>query len=480
MSPTTAGKGGRLLGLAAMIFSVLLLASTGVYAHQQHSRAVEQLDRSLTVAAEDQASSLRGYLERARSIVLVTANNPVFAQFYEEPGSRTEKIERGGPLLEQVNQALVYLTALYPHSIGEACFIDRGGAEIARSVDGVPAPVDELSPDETGNPFFYPSFDLPIGVVHHAIPYVSPDTGEWVIANATPIPMADGIKRAIVHFEVTIESFRSTAAVPDQSLSVQVVDAKNGYVVLDSRFPQRIGAPLGRPRDRRFVPIVQQGDPTGIREAGGIRMAIGSLPRSTGNANDWYVVASAASLGGFGGRIDPSLSILMGLALIVFLFGVFVLRSSMRAERARMDDLNRDLERRRTAEEALRTALQREQEAAESLRTLDEMKNGFLRAVSHELRTPLTSVMGYALTLQRMEEGAISLDPGERMDMLHRLASTRGSWTGSSQTCSTWTGWAAVSWRSNLHRPTSERSPASSWTTWRSRPTTSPSRQAWS
>jgi hypothetical protein len=31
-----------------------------------------------------------------------------------------------------------------------------------------------------------------------------------------------------------------------------VVDARTGQVVLDSRQPQRIGAPLGSPGDRRF------------------------------------------------------------------------------------------------------------------------------------------------------------------------------------------------------------------------------------
>ena len=51
-------------------------------------------------------------------------------------------------------------------------------------------------------------FALRFGQVHQTAPYVSPDTKEWVIANATLIPQRDGRKRAFVHFEVTVESFR--------------------------------------------------------------------------------------------------------------------------------------------------------------------------------------------------------------------------------------------------------------------------------
>jgi signal transduction histidine kinase len=423
MGATIAGRGGRLLGLAALIFSALLLASTAIHTVQQHSRQREDLDRSLTVAVREQTLALGSYLERARSIVLLSANNPAFARFYLDPGSRRQKLRRGGPALDQANAALVFLNDLYPDSIGEACFIDRGGAENARSVRGVAAPLDELSPDETGNPFFAPTFALPFGAVHHSVPYVSPDTGEWVIANSTLIPFDDGVRRAIVHFEVTIESFRREAAIPGAAPSIQVVDAEFGYVVLDSRYPQRIGAALGRPQERDYLPVVAQSDSAGILEVNGARMAYRRLPRSVGNANDWYVVGTGSAVGGLVGSIDPSLFVLMALATILFAFGVFALRSSLKSDRERVAGLQRDVEERRAAELALRSALEREHEAAESLRTLDDMKNGFLRAVSHELRTPLTSVLGYALTLQRMEEGDVSLEPAEKIDMLGRLAS---------------------------------------------------------
>jgi PAS domain S-box-containing protein len=71
------------------------------------------------------------------------------------------------------------------------------------------------------------------------------------------------------------------------------------------------------------------------------------------------------------------------------------------------------------AERKLRLALDREREASQRLRALDEMKNTFLNAVSHELRTPLASVLGSALTLERL--GA-ELDEAERQSLVRAIA----------------------------------------------------------
>jgi hypothetical protein len=96
-----------------------------------------------------------------------------------------------------VNQALAYLEELFPGSIGEACFIDRAGAENARVVRGARALPKDLMPEESMNPFFAPTFALRPGQVYQARPYESPDTGEWVISNSTLLPTGDGSRRAI-------------------------------------------------------------------------------------------------------------------------------------------------------------------------------------------------------------------------------------------------------------------------------------------
>jgi hypothetical protein len=169
----TAGRGS----FAVLILAVLLLVGSSAFAVVQRDRSHDERDQQLATAVRRQAADLENYFERARSIILLTARNPAFARFYEEPGSRLAKIERKGRAIREVNDALAYLESLYPTSIGEACFIDYTGPENARVVRGERAALEDLSPDESGNPFFKPTFALKVGEVYQAAPYVSPDRG---------------------------------------------------------------------------------------------------------------------------------------------------------------------------------------------------------------------------------------------------------------------------------------------------------------
>ena len=184
----------------------------------------------------------------------------------------------------------------------------------------------ELSPDESGAPFFAPTFALRPGQVYQARPYESPDTKEWVISNSTLLPAADGSKRAIVHFEVTIESFRKVAASLTSRFDIMVVDARTGQVILDSRQPQRIGAALGSPDDRRFQPVTQAGSSQGSSSVGDRPVAYQRLNQQATNANDWYVVAAArVPVGPLYGVSGWSVALvvvaltLLGVATILFL-----------------------------------------------------------------------------------------------------------------------------------------------------------------
>jgi diguanylate cyclase (GGDEF)-like protein len=283
----------RRFSLPVLLVAVCLLPvgiGTGTSAR---GHAVAALEGSLANKASEQAQLLEDYFLRAQSIDLLTANNPAFQDFYELPGDHAVKVRSGGRVLNRANQALGYLERLFPTSIGEACFIDRRGAENARMVRGARATPAQLSPDESGNPFFAPTFALRHGQVYQARPYVSPDTREWVVSNSTLMPTPDGSKKAIVHFEVTIESFRQVAAQLSGRFDVVVVDARSGAVVLDSRRPQRIGAPLGSPDDHRFGPIVAARTPGGLRSVGDRPVAYQHLRQLRGNANDWYVLAVA-------------------------------------------------------------------------------------------------------------------------------------------------------------------------------------------
>src|SRR5512133_25486 len=112
----------------AMAVAVTLVGVT-VSRGRQDARA--NLDRLLTNRVADQSSRLSAAFQRGRDVDLLLAQNPAFEQFYAAPGTRFEKVRRGGPLVKHVQQALLFLERLYPDAIGEACFIAADGAEIA-------------------------------------------------------------------------------------------------------------------------------------------------------------------------------------------------------------------------------------------------------------------------------------------------------------------------------------------------------------
>ncbi|HEV8424183.1 MAG TPA: HD domain-containing phosphohydrolase [Actinomycetes bacterium] len=310
----------RRFSLSVLLVAICLLPVGIGSGTSAHSHAVAALDGSLVNTAGAQAQVLEDYFSRARSIDLLTAHNPAFRQFYRAPGDRAAKLRAGGPVLDETNEALGYLETLFPDSIGEACFIDRAGPEIARMVRGERATPAGLSPDESGAPFFAPTFALRHGQVYQARPYVSPDTKEWVISNSALMPTADGSKQAIVHFEVTIESFRKVAASLGSRFDIVVVDARTGQVVLDSRQPQLIGAPLGNPDDHRFQPVTRAGTPSGSSSVDERPLAFQRLQRQPHNANDWYVLAAARTpVGPLYGVSGWSVAlVLVALALLVF------------------------------------------------------------------------------------------------------------------------------------------------------------------
>src|SRR3954453_23671899 len=242
----------RTFSFTALIVGVLLIPTALGMAKLDHDRDASELERALVAETDEHGGALESYFARSRSIVLLTANSPAFAKILAEPGTRAQKVRRQGPNLADVTHHLGYLEQLYPTSIGEACFIDANGEEFARVVRGDVAKAADLSTQEEQTVFFAPTFALGFGQVHQTAPYVSPDTKEWVIANATPIPQPDGRKRAIVHFEVTIESFRRAMGT-SHGAELRVIDARTGRVVIDGSRPQRVGAALGAARDQRVA-----------------------------------------------------------------------------------------------------------------------------------------------------------------------------------------------------------------------------------
>ena len=409
--------------LLLVLAGALVLLVVGVSAgFAGHTSELTRERNDLTQEATGQAQVLNAYFARASSIVLLTAHGSEFRQFYAEPGTFDERVRRGGPVLDAVNDSLAYLQQLYPDRIGEACFIDTSGAEVARTVRGERATYADLSKDESKNPFFAPTFALGPNQAYQAKPYVSPDTDEWVIANSTLVPMADGSKPAIVHFEVTLDSFRREAAARADR-TVLVVDADTGQVVINSTRPQQIGAPLGDPADLRFRGAVH-----GWGAAGGLRLdgrqaAYQRIAAAPGNANNWYVVTVAGGAPGIlaGVGVLPFLMVLATLLLIGFLLVALRRGQNVLVSAANTDPLTGLCNRRRLVAD-LDAELRRATEADPALLVLCDL-NGFKAyndTYGHPAGDALLARLGAALAGEVGGRGGVYRIGGDEFCVLAR------------------------------------------------------------
>jgi diguanylate cyclase (GGDEF)-like protein len=414
------GRGSALLLMLLAV--VLFVGSIGIATVQRRDHR-SRVDAELGRTAALQATVLDNYFERARSVALLLARNPSFAGFYEAPGGREEKIRAQGPPILGATEALAYLESLYRGSIGEACFIDLGGSENARVVRGEVAPIDDLSPDEASAPFFEPTFALDPDEVYQATPYVSPDTGEWVISNSTTVPSHDGSTSSIVHFEVTLESFRQAArrATAD-GMTIRVVDAGTGDVVIDSVDPAEADAPLPRADDTSLAWVTQTEHGKGFAPTHDGRAAYTHLQQGLGNANDWVVVteqlADARALAGVGvGTLA-----LMLAAILLFVVGLFGFRATQdELTRAALTDSLTGLRNRRQLFADLEAAFADGRDVALVMFDLDGFK-GYNDAFGHpagdalleRLAHRLQDVAGTQGAAYRLggDEFCLLIDPG--------------------------------------------------------------------
>ena len=311
----------RRVGALVMVVG---LVPMGVSAWALHRRAASNaragLDTELARQTENEARSLENYFSQARTNVLLLAQNPAFADFYAGERRRGETIAAGGARMSQINDALGYLEKLYPESIGEACFIDRTGAENARVVQGVRAPISDLSPNETGTTFFRPAIATQRGDVFQSAPYISPDTKEWVLSNATPIGRGS-TNQAIVHFEVTLESFRLEANRASGRHHVQVIDKATGALILDSQVQQVADAPLAGSAPAPAITIAKDSS-AGFLDSEGERTHFRRIATGPNNQNSWAVVITAPQrsvgiMSAIGVPLLLMAALLVGLALLV-------------------------------------------------------------------------------------------------------------------------------------------------------------------
>jgi diguanylate cyclase (GGDEF)-like protein len=359
----------RTLGLRVTPFMALLLGVTLLAAGLlMTTNAVAQEHQQLRTQQRDAAqvaASFSAYFERARSLDLLLAQDAAFVPS-----------ERGIVDREKANRALGYLEVLYPDVIGEACIINEQGVELARMVGGHAASASDLSPNEAANPFFSPTLRLGHGHVYQAPPYVSPDTGLWVISNSTWIPQPDG-SRLIVHFEVSLDSFAQYVNTSAPGYHVAVVDRGDGRILLQDGTDLPTTDPEGRfPVTEWSKAFTTMSSAAGATTVNGYPAAYQVIDRTAGNANDWYVVewstASTALVPAWGGLAATALGVLLVFTALL----VLRRQQSTLRQASRLDHLT-GLANRKALEEALDDALAGARTGGESVAVLMFDLDGF-------------------------------------------------------------------------------------------------------
>ena len=210
-------------GLIPLVFVTgLVVFQTGEA--ERHQDAEQAAAKGNAAVAE-----LNQLFAEWRSVAQIGARNKVLRDWFTTPSQHNA-------LHSEIDAALVRLNSLYPDLFEEACFISHNGPELARMVHGTPAALADLSPDESKNPFFGPTFAAGAEQVNQQAPYISPDSKTWVISNSTTVEVA-GKAVALWHFEAGLEGVRRRLQkVVGANTTFRIVDGK-GTILIDSRHP---------------------------------------------------------------------------------------------------------------------------------------------------------------------------------------------------------------------------------------------------
>ncbi len=168
-----------------------------------------------------------------RNTVLVLASDNAWEVYFTQPDQKEAARKR-------MEEAFRFVRKHIPET-DEACYLDNihNGAESARVVLDEVAKVEDLSSSEKSASFYGPTIKLGEGDVYQSLPYISPDSERWVIANATPVigqsvSPYQGKKLGIIHYEVNLLSFSNKLAENTPEGSTSYLIDENGQVLASS------------------------------------------------------------------------------------------------------------------------------------------------------------------------------------------------------------------------------------------------------
>jgi diguanylate cyclase (GGDEF)-like protein len=195
--------GARSTLVVALVAVLAIVAGTMVVLQITNQMRREADDR-LANASSGLSATLEKTMTDASADIRLARQNVVFEEALADSSGQLLPADRAA-----VESAITYLGERY--DVDEICVIRSSGLEAARWVGnaGVAA-VADLSPDERqNNPAVVPTLEQPDDSFYQSAPYVSPDSGRWVIGVATPIVLPTGVTAGILHFEIPIARFAS-------------------------------------------------------------------------------------------------------------------------------------------------------------------------------------------------------------------------------------------------------------------------------
>ena len=192
--------------LVATVAGLALVMGAVVVVRLSDETTDEALMR-LDQHAAAQSVSIDEVVNRATRDLRLASRNVIFGDALASGTGPVDPASR-----KRVETALTYMGARL--GVDEICLIRQDGLEVARFNGGQVAAVADLSPDESpNNPAVIPTLALGDDETFRTDPYVSPDSGRWVLGLATPI-IRSGQTLGILHFELPIAAMSEAIAAP--------------------------------------------------------------------------------------------------------------------------------------------------------------------------------------------------------------------------------------------------------------------------